>query len=137
MSNIVRVIVHGLNAMVGKQVPFGAHGKVVEEVANGLYVEFSGQDEPLFVLPEQVQTVERCHSCEQLRINGVVTHETGCPDAWRDAVRECKECGLEFFPTERYQDCCSHSCQVSYYNLSCDCEECRECLPEETEEEVA
>lgn len=67
-----------------------------------------------------------CQSCEQLRINGVVTHETGCPDAWRDEVRECKWCGGSFKPTERHQYCCEHSCKVAWSGRSCDCESCRE-----------
>lgn len=25
-----------------------------------------------------------CNSCSPCRINGVLCHETGCPDAWRD-----------------------------------------------------
>lgn len=62
--------------------------------------------------------------CEKLRINGVVTHEIGCPEAWRDEIRECKECGTEFKPEQRHQECCSHSCTVAYHGLPCDCEEC-------------
>lgn len=65
-----------------------------------------------------------CSSCELLRINGVVTHETGCPEAWKDYDRECKWCGQSFKPEERFQDCCSHTCTVAYHNVPCDCEEC-------------
>ena len=65
-----------------------------------------------------------CKSCEQLRINGVVTHEIGCPDAWRDYTRECNWCGQPFKPEEQYQKCCSHSCTVAYNNIPCDCSEC-------------
>lgn len=66
-----------------------------------------------------------CHSCELIRINGIVCHETGCPDAWKDYTRECKWCGTKFKPEERHQECCGHSCYVAYNNLPCDCEECR------------
>ena len=65
-----------------------------------------------------------CNSCETMTINGVHTHEIGCPEAWRDYDRECKECGTSFRPESSYQDCCSHSCTVRYHNLECDCEEC-------------
>jgi hypothetical protein len=65
-----------------------------------------------------------CNSCQQLRINGVVTHETGCPSAWRDYSKECAWCGTSFEPTEQRQSCCSHTCYVAYANISCDCEEC-------------
>ncbi len=65
-----------------------------------------------------------CDSCQLVRINGVVCHETGCPEAWKDEIRECKECGSDFTPEERWQKCCGHSCQVSYSGASCVCEEC-------------
>ena len=69
-----------------------------------------------------------CNSCEILYINGVRTHETGCPEAWRDETRNCKWCGTPFKPEEKGQLCCDHTCVVAYYNLSCDCTECN---PEE------
>lgn len=65
-----------------------------------------------------------CNSCEILSINGVLCHELGCPEAWKDEVRECKWCGEKFKPERDYQDCCSHSCEVAYHNLDCCCEEC-------------
>jgi hypothetical protein len=65
-----------------------------------------------------------CSSCEVLTINGVLCHETGCPDAWNDVTRECKWCGQSFKPENKLQDCCSHSCEMAYNNLSCNCEEC-------------
>lgn len=39
-----------------------------------------------------------CDSCEVVRINGVLCHEAGCPDAWRDRTRECDVCGCDFLP---------------------------------------
>lgn len=65
-----------------------------------------------------------CNSCGVMHINGVLCHETGCPDAWKEGTRECKWCGGEFKPEEKHQDCCGHSCSVAYHNLSCDCNEC-------------
>jgi hypothetical protein len=55
-----------------------------------------------------------CDSCSPTIINGVLCHETGCPDAWRDCSRECKWCGAEFHPTEKYQRFCDDSCAESY-----------------------
>jgi len=65
-----------------------------------------------------------CDSCEQLRINGIVCHELGCPDAWRDTTRECNWCGQEFLPDDSWQKQCSHTCAVAWACLACDCEEC-------------
>ena len=56
-----------------------------------------------------------CDSCEALMINGVYCHEIGCPDAWQDYLRECKWCGSESKPVDRYQDCCDDECAESYW----------------------
>jgi len=55
-----------------------------------------------------------CDSCEAVRINGVLCHERGCPDAWRDQTRECRECGCDFVPEDRHQVYCSESCAVPF-----------------------
>jgi hypothetical protein len=47
-----------------------------------------------------------CDGCSPSRINGILCHETGCPDRWRDCVAECFECGCEFMPEERGQLIC-------------------------------
>jgi hypothetical protein len=60
-----------------------------------------------------------CNQCEALVINGVLCHETGCPNAWK-RKRECKECGTTFVPGNRYQDCCSDSCNAACYGLYCE-----------------
>jgi hypothetical protein len=39
--------------------------------------------------------------CTPNRINGVLSHEHGCPYAWRDHQVECFECGSLFFPEAR------------------------------------
>ena len=57
-----------------------------------------------------------CPSCELLTINGVVCHETGCPEAWKDYSRECKWCGGDFIPEERLQDCCCDECSEAYHS---------------------
>jgi len=56
-----------------------------------------------------------CDSCEALMINGILCHEQGCPDAWRDKERECKECGCMFIPKVKGQKVCSEQCANDYY----------------------
>lgn len=78
-----------------------------------------------------------CRSCEALRINGVLCHESGCPDAWQDEVRECAWCGGEFSPADRHERCCSPCCAVAFAGLTCnECYEvcwCRDAMEEEDE----
>lgn len=57
-----------------------------------------------------------CQSCQVLFINGLRCHESGCPDAWRDYTRECKECGTDFEPETRYQTVCSEECFEMYFD---------------------
>lgn len=57
-----------------------------------------------------------CDSCEAVRINGILCHETGCPDAWKGYKKECKWCGSEFLPEEKHQTCCCEDCAEAYYN---------------------
>ncbi len=56
-----------------------------------------------------------CQSCEVMVINGVLCHETGCPDSWKDYKRECKWCGREFKLKEENQVCCTKPCKRAYY----------------------
>ena len=58
-----------------------------------------------------------CQSCQAVTINGLVCHERGCPDAWKDYKRTCKWCGSEFTPDDRYQTCCDEDCISAYYGL--------------------
>lgn len=57
----------------------------------------------------------RCDACEVLTINGVRCHEHGCPDAWKDEIRNCKWCGQEFTPHARAQFVCDDDCAEAYY----------------------
>lgn len=57
----------------------------------------------------------RCDHCDLVRINGIRCHETGCPAAWRDETRECKECGSPFEPDDRRQVFCSVECYGSHW----------------------
>jgi hypothetical protein len=34
-------------------------------------------------------------------INGVLCHESGCPDAWKDYPKECRCCGRKFYSPHR------------------------------------
>lgn len=55
-----------------------------------------------------------CDGCSPAVINKVFCHETGCPDAWRDSIKECSKCGCDFRPSERYQKTCD-SCRTAEY----------------------
>lgn len=61
----------------------------------------------------------KCDSCSVLVINGVICHERGCIDAYKDELRECKECGCEFTPENNKQDFCSDLCYSVYNGLNC------------------
>lgn len=65
-----------------------------------------------------------CNYCQLIRINGVVTHETGCTEAWKDYKLECSECGNEFKPEEKDQKYCSPCCENQYHGQSCYCDDC-------------
>ena len=47
-----------------------------------------------------------CDGCNPSMIQGVLCHELGCPDAWRDTRKECRECGCDFYRTDRWQAQC-------------------------------
>lgn len=59
-------------------------------------------------------TLGGCDGCTVMRINGVLCHEPGCPDAWRDYSVECKECGCDFYPDHRGQQFCGTDCYEAY-----------------------
>lgn len=69
-----------------------------------------------------------CTGCSPSTIQGVLVHEKGCPEAWRDESRECRWCGTEFKPEDRYQRFCGTDCKnafeghdsISYPAESCD-----------------
>lgn len=42
-----------------------------------------------------------CDSCSPANINGILCHEAGCPDAWKDYIIECFQCGCEFYPIDK------------------------------------
>jgi hypothetical protein len=47
-----------------------------------------------------------CNGCSPAVIQGVLCHEQGCPDAWRDHEVECYVCGCDFYPEYRNQTVC-------------------------------
>ena len=60
-----------------------------------------------------------CNSCEQVRINGIVCHETGCPDSWKDRTHECKCCDKTFKPKYQGQKLCmKKSCHEEWNGIS-------------------
>lgn len=70
---------------------------------------------PSFGSSKNLKKIEmKCHSCEILYINGFRCHETGCPDAWKDYIRECKWCGSKFKPENKFQHFCCEDC-AEYY----------------------
>ena len=60
---------------------------------------------------------KKCDSCNAIMINGIFCHEIGCPDAWKDYKKKCKNCGKEFKPKEKFQDCCTKGCYKEYWNV--------------------
>lgn len=47
-----------------------------------------------------------CNGCSPVAIDGILCHERGCPDAWRDHPAECRECDCEFMPESRWDSVC-------------------------------
>ncbi|MBE3087734.1 MAG: hypothetical protein IMZ61_16410 [Planctomycetes bacterium] len=111
--DIIRISVNGFKVKE-KEIPIGAKAEVIRDNAEGAYVKFRGIQGEVLVPNDVHELWEPCHSCNLLRINGVVTHEIGCPEAWRDEVRKCNWCGTRFLPKNRYQQSCDDSCAASY-----------------------
>jgi len=61
-----------------------------------------------------------CDGCSPSTINGVLCHESGCTDAWRDEKRKCKWCGYQFSPTARDEEFCDDSCYCAYNGIPTD-----------------
>lgn len=57
---------------------------------------------------------KRCDSCEIMNVNGVRTHELGCPESYKDEKRKCKWCGSKFTPEESHQKFCCDGCAEDY-----------------------
>jgi hypothetical protein len=114
--DIIRITVNGFKVK-GIKIPIGAKAEVMRDDAKGAYVKFRGIQGEVFVPNEVHELWEPCRSCNLLRINGIVTHEIGCSEAWRDEVRECNWCGTKFLPKDRHQKSCSDSCACAYAGI--------------------
>lgn len=63
----------------------------------------------------RVKLAGGCDSCEMLTVNGVPTHEHGCPKAWMNRKKKCFECGFDFVPENRFDSVCQ-DCKESIEN---------------------
>ena len=97
------------NHLKGKKTT--ASKKFFNKVASVL--EQNGFSKP-FTITVLLKMSAGCDQCEMLNINGVNTHEQGCPNSWKGSKKECEWCGKEFNPKEKGQKCCCKSCQKSY-----------------------
>ena len=59
----------------------------------------------------------RCDQCQIVYINGMRCHEIGCPEAWKDYIIDCPECGTSFVPEEKEQTFCCEDCWRSHSGL--------------------
>lgn len=57
--------------------------------------------------------IKACPSCCLVTINGVITHEKGCPDSHLFTKRKCIWCGSEFEPKSRDQKFCDPECETA------------------------
>lgn len=57
-----------------------------------------------------------CDGCSPCSVNGVLCHERGCPDSWRDYQRVCGWCGDSFWPSDPHDEFCCDDCSDSYHN---------------------
>ena len=64
-----------------------------------------------------ITETRQCRSCSAAMINGVLCHEHGCPDAWRDQLTPCAECGSLFYPSTDGPSLCSDDCSHDFYEL--------------------
>ncbi len=62
-----------------------------------------------------------CPSCQVVAINGVVCHELGCSESWRNPRtgrgydRKCRFCGCKFEPESRDQRFCGEDCRAAFF----------------------
>lgn len=93
-----------------------------------------------------IRTVSNpCDQCSLMTIQGIVCHETGCPNAWRDPLTGepnpvmCFECGTMFAPEDSGQSLCDDNCSEAYYGTpkptQTNCEDCDTTFYPQTEGE--
>ena len=56
-----------------------------------------------------------CDGCNPSIIGGILAHELGCSESWRDYLRSCRWCGHIFYPTEREQFFCDEECAKAFW----------------------
>jgi hypothetical protein len=71
---------------------------------------------PLKFVEECAMHKTKLICCDKLRINGVLCHEHGCSESWKDKKHECKWCGSDFEPEQQGQVVCDESCSDAYFN---------------------
>lgn len=54
-----------------------------------------------------------CDGCSPSTINGIICHEQGCPDSWKDKTVDCFVCGCDFYPQEKNNSICE-DCENDY-----------------------
>jgi hypothetical protein len=69
---------------------------------------------------------QMCKSCSALTIQGILCHESGCPDSRKGKTISCKNCGCDFVPDEDGIKFCSYHCNAEYYGYHCGCDFCEE-----------
>lgn len=55
-----------------------------------------------------------CDGCSPGMVNGVLCHEYGCPDQWRDYTINCRGCDYEFFPQDKHMAICPN-CAIEFW----------------------
>ena len=50
--------------------------------------------------------LEKCDNCAWCRINGMFSHEIGCPTGYLHMSERCRYCGDDFGMTGLHQDTC-------------------------------
>lgn len=63
---------------------------------------------------DEISLAGGCDGCSPCMVNGVLCHEHGCPDAWRDQPVACFECGCDFLPSDSGQRTCPDCLQPEY-----------------------
>jgi hypothetical protein len=72
-------------------------------------------------------TLNGCNGCSPSVVNGILCHEQGCPDRWRDTSKKCTDCGNDFYPDSRNQVMCTicldDSFDRAHHDMEIDIEE--------------
>jgi len=63
-----------------------------------------------------------CDGCSPSMVNGILCHEHGCPEKWRDTEYECYWCGTDYLPQSEpgHLKLCSDECYRAYMGFEDD-----------------